>query len=160
MNNTKVVIFILFIGLVSIAYYLSLAKTSSSHLIVSPRNVFFDFGANNGDSVENFLGGVTKSEGGDIRTKIPAEKLNQKWVIYAVEGNPEFDVKLIDIQKKYKDSGHEIILYNSTIVAKYDGFIKFYTVGNRVGSSILANHPDVVNSKLKELTRPCVGKEY
>ncbi len=126
-----------------------------------PKNIYFDLGANNGDSIENFLSMNYLSNGGDIRSKIPAQKLKQKWTIYAIEGNSAFDSMLFSLKNKYKNTIHDIILYNGTVVANYDGFIRFYIdennqYGNQVGSSIYANHPDIILSKRVNVRKPCV----
>ncbi len=66
-----------------------------------------------------------------------------------------------NLKTKYKHTEHKIIVYNGTIVTSYDGSIKFYIdennrYGNHVGSSILANHPDVVLSNKVSVSKPCV----
>ena len=148
-------------------FFLSLVLTVGIFMIIyhnvddAAKNVYFDLGANNGDSIENFLNMNYLSNGGDIRSKIPAEKLNKKWTIYAIEGNSAFDLNLLYIKNKYKITGHEIILYNGTIVSNYDGFITFYIdqnnqYGNQVGSSVLANHPDIILSKKVNVKKPCI----
>ena len=125
------------------------------------RNAFFDLGANRGDSIENFIGITKKGDGGNIRNKIPSERINQKWSIYGIEGNSKFDKNLLDIKEKYSSDQYNIIIYNSTIVTTYDGKIKFYLdkndrFGNNVGSSIKENHPDVILSKKVYEEKPCV----
>jgi FkbM family methyltransferase len=123
-----------------------------------PRNIFFDLGANVGDSAENFLGLLDKVENvNDIKNVIPANKLKEKWIMYLIEGNSRFDENLLKIKQKHSDK-HEIIVLNGTIVTDHDGEITFFLDqknGNQVGSSILENHPDVIANKLKQ-TKPCV----
>ena len=136
-------------------------KNNKNFVRIEPKNVYFDLGANNGDSVDNFLDVNIKSHGGDIRSKIPAERLKQKWIIHAIEGNSAFDLNLFNLKTKYKQTEHKILVYNGTIVTNYDGFITFYIdennrYGNHVGSSILENHPDVVLSKKVNVKKPCV----
>ena len=137
-----------------VLYFNDFKKLNTNHFrnVFVPKNVFFDLGANNGDSVDNFLGTSGKANGGNIRSKIPADKLNQKWIIHAIEGNSFFDSNLLNLKTKYKNTGHQITVHNGTIVTSYDGFITFYIdknnqYGNHVGSSILENHPDVILSK-------------
>ena len=118
-------------------------------------------GANRGDSIENFIGINKQGDGGNIRNKIPSERINQKWSIYGIEGNSKFDKNLLDIKEKYSSDQYNIIIYNSTIVTTYDGKIKFYLdkndrFGNNVGSSIKENHPDVILSKKVYEEKPCV----
>ena len=122
------------------------------------RNVFFDLGANVGDSAENFLGFLDQAlNSNDIKKVIPKDKLKEKWIMYLIEGNSKFDESLLNIKKKYSKK-HEIIVYNGTIVTDYDGEITFFldqNNNNQVGSSILENHPDVVAKKIKQ-TKPCL----
>ncbi len=151
---------ILVVGMV-ILFYNDFEKKNVNFLRPEPKNIYFDLGANNGDSVDNFLDPNIKSHGGNIRSKIPADKLSQKWTIYAIEGNSAFDQNLLDLKTRYGNTQHEIILYNGTIVTSYDGFITFYIdknnrYGNHVGSSILENHPDVVLSKKVSVNKPCI----
>lgn len=123
-----------------------------------PRNVFFDLGANVGDSAENFLGLLDKVENvNDIKNVIPGNKLKEKWIMYLIEGNSRFDDNLLKIKQKHSDK-HEIIVLNGTIVTDHDGEITFFLDqknNKQVGSSILENHPDVIANKLKQ-TKPCV----
>ena len=78
------------------------------------RNVFFDLGANVGDSAENFLGFLDQAlNSNDIKKVIPSNKLKEKWIMYLIEGNSKFDESLLNIKKKYSKK-HEIIVYNGT----------------------------------------------
>jgi FkbM family methyltransferase len=124
-----------------------------------PRNVFFDLGANVGDSAENFLGLLDKVENvNDIKDVIPENKLKEKWIMYLIEGNSRFDDNLLKIKQKHSDK-HEIIVLNGTIVSDHDGEITFFLDQknkNQVGSSIFENHRDVIANKLVKQTKPCV----
>ncbi len=124
-----------------------------------PRNIFFDLGANVGDSAENFLGLLDKVENvNDIKNVIPANKLKEKWIMYLIEGNSRFDENLLKIKQKHSDK-HEIIVLNGTIVSDHDGEITFFLDQknkNQVGSSIFENHRDVIANKLVKQTKPCV----
>ena len=97
----------------------------------------------------------------DVRYQIPADKLNSRWEIYAVEGNSKFDPVLVEIKNKYSKS-HDIILFNGTVVTTYDGFIKFYLDNENTkihpmhGSSINENHFDVVRSNKQFELKPCI----
>jgi len=86
---------------------------------------------------------------------VPIERLKEKWILYLFEGNSKFDNNLINIKNKYSNDKHEILLFNSTIITDYDGYIDFWISGNTLGSSVVKAHPDVKNSKQKE-TKPCV----
>ena len=77
------------------------------------KHVFFDLGANKGDSAENFLGVLDKAiSGNDIKKVVPANKLKENWIMYLIEGNSKFDQSLLDLKNKYSNKQHEIIVYN------------------------------------------------
>ena len=126
-----------------------------------PKNVFFDLGANIGDSIDNLFGtNNLKAQGGDMKSKISSYKLDQKWTIYAIEGNSFFDDNLRELKNKLSKK-HKLILLNGTVATTYDGKITFYLDKknkgvNFWGSSILKEHPDVVNSNSTFETKPCV----
>ena len=154
---------ILFINLILLTIYLiwkqNKAYFNEKYEIITkekPRNVFFDLGANIGDSAENFLGFIDKaSDFNDMKNLIPTDKLNENWIIYLFEGNSKFDENLLNIKKKYSSNKHEIIVYNSTIITDHDGYIDFWISNNKLASSIIKNNQFVIDSKQKE-TKPCV----
>ena len=77
------------------------------------KHVFFDLGANVGDSAENFLGVLDKAiSANDIKQVVPANKLKENWIMYLIEGNSKFDQSLLDLKNKYSNKQHEIIVYN------------------------------------------------
>ena len=157
MMNKKLLVGVVFVLALFLVKFLIGFSTRNDHILMkrASKNVFFDLGANDGDSIENFLGIKSKSQGGDIQKKIPAQLLNAPWTIYAVEGDSVYDSKLLNLKNKYTNP-HEIILLNGTIATTYEGFVTFYiNEKNRYGNSIKANHPDAVRSNKKE-TKPCV----
>lgn len=111
------------------------------------RFVFFDLGANRGDTVYKFFKGEV------IELK---DKKEEKWIVHAFEPNSKFTKELIkmkeDIGKDY-----EINLYKETAAWIYDGKITFYVdTGSQFseGTSILKEHPYV--NKGQNFTVPCV----
>ncbi len=95
-NICLVILFILIIIVIiqSDRYEIIINKSTSP-----PRNIFFDLGANVGDSAENFLGLLDKVENvNDIKDVIPENKLKEKWIMYLIEGNSRFDDNLLKIK--------------------------------------------------------------
>ena len=159
MNHKKlflIVVITVLLLLLSVEDYVSVSRLNDQISTKrASKNVYFDLGANDGDSIENFLGVTNKSQGGNIQQKIPAQLIKAPWTIYAVEGDSVYDAKLLSIKEKYTNP-HEIILLNGTIATTYDGFVMFYiNENNRYGNSIKANHPDAIRSNKKE-KKPCV----
>ncbi len=60
---------------------------------------------------------------------VPIERLKEKWILYLFEGNSKFDNNLINIKNKYSNDKHEILLFNSTIITDYEGYIDFWISG-------------------------------
>ena len=115
-------------------------------------NVFIDLGANKGDSVYNFVGLTENAQGGKLNSKNFAK--NASWIIYAVEANPFFDTKLLEMKKKVEALGHTVHLYNQTAAWVQDGKIDFYldTVNPGYdfwGSSLNKNHVPFTSKKNK-----------
>lgn len=143
---------------------LNSANTNQSSTSRIKKYVFIDLGANNGDSVLNFLDLNQRAQGGQIKSLIDINIIkNNSWDIYAFEGNTVFDKQLSaikqDIELKYKK--YKIFLYNSTLAWTYNGKIDFYvdtvnTNNNFWGSSINEKHPDVVRSNKTKINLPCV----
>jgi hypothetical protein len=90
------------------------------------RNVFFDLGANEGDSIANFFGLIPRANGGSFKGQIPQDKINEKWTVYAIEGNWAFTNKLLAMKSTIEKMGHEVIVMNGTVGWIYDGFLTFY----------------------------------
>jgi hypothetical protein len=110
------------------------------------RYVYFDLGANNGDSIENFLGLSDEAKGGDIRSMFPAWFNRKKWIIHAFEANKLFDDKLMDTKFRVEKMGHQVHIYKETAAWIYDGRISFYldTINkdnDYWSSSLNKNHP-------------------
>ncbi len=136
-------------------------KANSKHIKTSRRNIFFDLGANNGDSIYNFFNLNSKAHGGSFKGQIPEEKINEKWIVYAIEGNSAFDIELNRMKNKITSMGHQVILMNGTVGWTYDGEITFYLdkanrQPNQLGSSVKENHVEVVLSNKQKEVHPCV----
>lgn len=100
----------------------------------SSKNVFFDLGANRGDTVFKFLDGQV------IDLRVIGFK---KWVFHAFEPNPRFTVELKSMERNVSQN-HEMHLYHNTAAWTYDGFITFYLDTRSKfseGSSFLKKHP-------------------
>jgi len=71
------------------------------------QNVFFDLGANIGDSAENFLSVLDKAiSENDIKKVVLANKLKENWIMYLIEGNSKFDQSLLNLKNKYSNKQH------------------------------------------------------
>lgn len=167
-QNLKLFFLALILSLITIIYF-----TNNTSLIYEfnnkiaskiKKNVFIDLGANNGDSVLNFLGLNERAQGGQMKSLIDMSLVkNNAWDVYAFEGNSVFDQQLLtiknNIELKYKN--YNIHLYNSTLAWTYNGKIDFYvdTINknkNFWGSSINGNHPDAIRSNKTKINLPCV----
>lgn len=167
-NKLKINNIIIFILLVIVTVFIfgiysnKLNKTTNLIYITrQPKNIFFDLGANKGDSIYNFLGVLPRAQGGTFKGQIPEEKMKEKWIIYAIEGNSAFDKQLFEMKKNLSNTQHEIILLNGTVGWTYDGTITFYLdKANRqpdqLGSSVKENHVEVVLSNKQKEIHPCV----
>jgi hypothetical protein len=115
-------------------------------------NIFFDLGANKGDSVLNFLNINPTSQGGNINKE---ERFNltletNEWIIYLFEANKFFDDKLVSVKNEIEKLNHKVFLNSQTAAWTSDGIVDFYldTVNKEAdywGSSLNSNH---VNFKI------------
>jgi hypothetical protein len=119
-------------------------------------NIFFDLGANKGDSVLNFLNINPSSQGGNInkekRFNLTLE--TNEWIIYLFEANKVFDDKLIKVKNVIQKLNHMVYLNSQTAAWISDGTIDFYldTVNKDVdywGSSLNANHVSLKFNKVE-----------
>lgn len=127
---------------------------------VKRKYIYFDLGANNGDSVYNFF-----NEQLTYPKLLPPNLVNMvDWTVYAFEANPLFDDDLqrmktkieagFGANKKSPAKERVVKLYKSTAVWVHDGHIEFYldTINERnnfYGSSLKRAHPDVRDGKQK-----------
>jgi hypothetical protein len=147
MNSKKLQIgFVLLVLSLGILYlicsYQSIDDLNGNHV----KYVYFDLGANNGDSIENFLGLTEEAKGGNIRSMFPMWFNRKKWIIHAFEANKLFNDKLMDIKYRAENLGHEVHIYKETAAWIYDGRISFYldTINkdnDYWSSSLNKNHP-------------------
>ena len=134
----------------------SIKNTNSSKNTIR-RHVFLDLGTNNGDSVKFFVDKAEKSNDGYKFLQGYGALDNKKWEIYAVEANPYFNKVLADVKVYCEKLGHTFNLLTTTAAWTKNEKLVFYldTVNVNVsfwGSSLIKNHPDVVNSGYKNVT--------
>jgi len=145
---------------------LTLAKANSANSAEKQRErkqVFFDLGANRGDSSLQFVG-IEKSKIGVGRVEdeyqffsVPKHRLPGAWDIRMYEGHPGFDDQLYDAERQVLNA--DVNLYggpfnvwrnNRTLIGWQDTYIDFFidTRSSQVwGSSVKGEHPDVVGKK-------------
>jgi len=87
--------------------------------------------------------------------------MNEKWIVYAIEGNWVFTDKLIAMKNTIEKMAHEMIIMNGTLGWVYDGNITFFIdkanrQPNQLGSSAKENHVEIVLSNKIRETHPCV----
>jgi len=121
------------------------------------RRVFFDLGANYGDSALQFAGLTKEGLGGAPAAEYLhtlAETHKGPWDIRMYEAHPKFDQSLIDVANRLRavnDRGpFNVFLFNSTAIGWMEGTITFYLDTKSAqtwGSSILDDHPDVTANK-------------
>lgn len=151
MNIKKLQIgFVLFFIALGLLYLICFNETLDGLTGNDVRYVYFDLGANNGDSIENFLGLVDEAKGGDIRSMFPKWFNRKKWIIHAFEANKLFNDKLMDTKYRAEKLGHEVNIYKETAAWIYDGRISFYldTINKDNdfwSSSLNKNHPVFFN---------------
>ena len=160
-NKFYKIIIIIIVFFIFILYNYARKKNSNSWLKEdvkneSPRNVFFDLGTNNGDSVKFFIDKTMRTENESFLKGYGGAN-NKKWEIYAVEANPYFDKTLDDLKLNCEKLGHIFHLFKQTAAWTKNEKLVFYldTVNfynNFWGSSLLKNHPDVANSGYKNVT--------
>jgi FkbM family methyltransferase len=134
-----------------------------------PIGVFFDLGANRGDSFSAFVGFGDKAQGGDALDGL-AWTGPKEWDVILVEANPFFDATLQKLVRRFLEEPvrrgvkFNIRLLNSSAVWTKDGHLQFFldTVNtvktghyDYAGSSVLESHPDVVRSGKVAVTIPC-----
>eukprot|EP00026_Physarum_polycephalum_P014896 Phypoly_transcript_15462.p1 GENE.Phypoly_transcript_15462~~Phypoly_transcript_15462.p1 ORF type:complete len:303 (+),score=48.08 Phypoly_transcript_15462:67-909(+) len=135
---------------------------ASGEVVSRPKkNVFFDLGANKGDSVEQFvglsvsgLGGVASQSIVRIPKKIPGD-----WDVWMFEVHPIFTERLIKLKDKVEHLSvaeyggpFHVFLNNNTAIGTTDGVIDIYldTKSSEIwGSSILKEHPDTNGTTIK-----------
>lgn len=118
-------------------FYIHDSKQKISYLITQKkRHVFFDLGANRGDTIQKFFDGKL----------IDMKDFNSvKWIIHAFEPNPTFNEKLIETKKKFSPEKAEILLNLETAAWIKNGKMDLYFDGstNSEGTSLFKNHPAV-----------------
>ena len=122
--------------------------------------VFFDLGANKGDSLANFFGLEASGGGGTITSLIPKHFiLNHSWIAHVYEANPFFDARLEAVRRRIP-SQHKVYMNNRTAAWIYDGEIEFYLdtfaeAFDSLGSSIKKEHKDAARSNFTKIAVKC-----
>lgn len=167
-----VIIALVLIAFITVAYVLRVQQDGTdSNVVLSSeqdtttskpavkrqkRNVFFDFGANFGDSIESFVG----NEGAIGGKGLTGLGKQGKWDIWGFEANPFFNEKLALLDQRLSaitlpsgEKQYNVYMKPESAITTKDGKVSFYldTVNdgwrNFWGSSLLANHRDVVQSE-------------
>ena len=143
-------------------YFFSPSNNVGKILTFKPRRcVFFDLGANNGDSLQNFFGLQSSGGGGDFKKLLPNYIVERNtWIAHAYEANPFFNKSLSKIAQQISKTKHNLTINYQTAAWLYDGTIDFYldTVNpayNYWGSSLNKNAADVVHSNQTKVTVAC-----
>lgn len=125
-----------------------------NNIATPSKNVYFDLGTNNGDSIKYFLAKSNKMPYSLLKNY--EKRLNSKWEIFAFEANSYFNNDLELLKNECINEGHVFHLFNETAAWIKNETIKFYldTVNfNKSfwGSSVIKKHPDVVKSNQKNV---------
>jgi FkbM family methyltransferase len=123
--------------------------------------VFFDLGANSGDSLASFFQLKSHSSNKQLPVRFHfSEAVDINWTVFAFEANPLFSPALLDL-KQSLEPRHRVHLFNGTAAWTRNGSVDFYldvvnTNNGFWGSSLKSSHPDVVKSGKKHIRVPCV----
>jgi FkbM family methyltransferase len=121
-----------------------------------PRNVFFDLGANKGDSLNSFVYGKEAAQGGD---SLKGKGAQGEWDLWAFEGNSYFNKQLRELEQELKliklpngNPKYNVVMKTEAVANAYDGKAEFYV--DRVnekhdfwGSSLMKEHRDAIASQ-------------
>jgi len=121
------------------------------------KNVFFDLGANRGDSALQFAGLEQHSNlGGTLSEQLTTitKRVHGPWEIHMYEAHPKFDEQLLETKAKIeaiRDTAtyggpYHVYCNNRTAIGNVDGEIEFFLDVNSAvtwGSSLIKSHPDV-----------------
>jgi|Transcript_105164 FkbM family methyltransferase len=116
----------------------------------TPRCVFIDLGAADGNTFEHFV-----HNGYGYVDNCPSGQ----WSAILVEANPRFDAKLSEEKKAHNT---EVTVLSSTAAYMCEGTTSFYldtvnTARNYWGSSMSSSHPDVQRSGQEKVTVPTIN---
>ena len=130
------VIFLIIIFIFACFFLYDSNQNFSSIVGIKPKCVFFDLGANRGDTIEKFFNGKLI----DIKNF-----KSDKWIIHAFEPNPNFKTKLNEVKNKISSEKADIHLYLETAAWTKDGKMDLYfdSSTNSEGTSLFKNHPAV-----------------
>jgi FkbM family methyltransferase len=120
------------------------------------RKVFFDFGSNDGSSIEFFFDSAFSNDkleiqGGTSSSVLRGRGAETGWEVVAVEANPRFTPKLDALKQRLLREAKvgKFHLYTSTALASNDGNITFYfdTPEGDAGASIIKDSHSVKGGK-------------
>lgn len=139
---------------------------SSGKYDIASRNVFFDLGANRGDTAEQVTGITRTSELMSLETVYQLGKLRSgPWDLRMYEAHPGFDKQLLETREKIMKldpaeygGPYRVYLNNQTAIGTHYGTATFHldvNSGPVWGSSLLDTHPDTINKeKARNVTVP------
>lgn len=127
--------------------------------------IFFDLGANNGDSILTFFElepklGMFKQNNYNYK-KFGPEAAQAEWTVFAFEANPAFNEDLERTARILESqTNHRLVVFRETAAWTYNGTIKFYLEslsGMGVGSSLDRKHRNILNQPgFKEIQVACL----
>ena len=127
--------------------------------------IFFDLGANNGDSILTFFEIEPKiamfKQNNYNYKKFGPEAAQTQWTVFAFEANPAFNEDLERTARILESQTyHRLVVFKETAAWTYNGTIKFYLEslsGMGVGSSLDRKHRNILNqSGVKEIQVACL----
>jgi hypothetical protein len=126
-----------------------------AHLRVNHhRKLFFDFGANDGDSIMHFMKPENESQtNAEYNADLKGMGLSRDWDIIAFEANPCYTPQLERVKSKLLSEKmvKSFSLYDGTAVATTEGNITFHLDGSdgpgAAGSSLMGNSKSVIPHK-------------
>lgn len=137
---------------------------------MAPRNFYFDIGANNGDSVVNFLGRMVKTDavlqenqaldGSHQSSSLFADRkgvnLTAPWTVVAVEPNNKYTFDLEQKRKSLEEKSYvkQMTLIMETAVTSFDGTIEF--ISDAQATSDTGN----AGATIMQESRSAVGMHY
>lgn len=146
-------------------------KYRHSTLTHPPRNIYMDFGANDGASVRGFLGhnanGFEETDGSgavDGGWKALLSDCSGKlipstdWHLIALEASPVFNDQLETVRQNFTDGKYvaSIKIYNGTAIANRTDIIDYAWDGDELGAGGTTNK-DSFSAIGKVVSVPCIG---
>ena len=119
------------------------------------KHVYFDIGANKGDSIRNFFYGHKKMS----ENFLSNYELDKPWIIFAIEPNPVFSEYLNLIRFNLSKFNNTVNVYSNIMPWIYDGEVELNF--NTLDSNFYHLKPkisqeDIKQSDVKLTKRPCL----